>query len=204
VRECRGAEMSVATGLWEEEVMRSTIDRVVLRGLFTIGGILSVGIAPAKAQMAMSGSGRSLGGYGASAASSYYGGGGGGYMPYNGGSGYVPFRGGYGGGMGVQPVPRTVLQTTIGGVMMATTPIGGSSLSGGMGTTSRGGMGMAGRSGSRTTLPLGYGGGVGMGSMGTMSTSGAGSMGQAPPGPGFGYPFRMPPPLSGSSTMSMP
>ena len=99
--------------------------------------------------MAMSGSGgRSLGGYGASTISSYYGGGSTAYLPYSGNAhGFVPYRGGSGGGLGVQPIARRLPQSSIGGTMMADTPIGGASLSGGMGGGARGGMGMGAGSG---------------------------------------------------------
>lgn len=175
-------------------------------GLLTLIA-LTIGTPPTRAQMAMSGTGRSLGGYGASAISSYYGGAGGGYIPYaGGGSGYVPYRGGAGGGgMGVQPIQRRLPETSIGGVMMATTPIGGASLSGGRDMPSRGGMAMGARSSARTFLPFGYDGGLGMGGgMTSMSTAGMGGTRRSPSGPGFGYPFRMPPSLAGSSSMSMP
>lgn len=174
----------------------------VLRDALLVGGVLAVDVSPAMWQMTVSGSGRSLGGYGASAAASYYGGGG--YMPYNGSGGYIPFRGGYGAGMGALPVPRLLPQTPIGGVMTSSTPIGGASLAGGMGRTSRDAMGAESRTTVRTPLPFGDAGGLGMGGLGTMTTSGIGVTGQAPPGPGFGYPFRMPPPLPGTSSLSMP
>ena len=165
------------------------------------------GTTPARAQMAMPGSGRSLGGYGAATISSYYGGGGGGYLPYNGrASGFVPYRGnGIGGGMSTQPIPRRLPQTPIGGVMMAETPIGGASLSSGM----RGGNGRGGAMGtrpeSRTLVPFGYEGGIGMGNriIGTPMTRQDRS--RRATGPGFGYPFRIPPSLSGGSpSMAMP
>jgi hypothetical protein len=148
--------------------------------------------------MAMPGTGRSLGGYGAATISSYYGGTAGGYMPYNGGgSGYLPYRGGSAGGMGVQPIPRRLPESTIGGVMMPTTPIGGASLSGGMGANARPGMGTMARSGPRSFTPFGY-------ETGMSTMSGASATRRAPSGPGFGYPFRMPPSLTGTSSMSMP
>ena len=96
-------------------------------------------------------------------------------------------------------------QTPIGGAMMAETPIGGATLSGSMGA--RGAMGRGGRSsGARTFLPFGYEGGIGMsGGMSVMPSAGAGRMRRSTAGPGFGYPFRMPPSLlSGSSSMAMP
>jgi hypothetical protein len=152
--------------------------------------------------MSMSGGGRSLGGYGASTIGSYYGGGGGGYIPYMGnGSGFVPYRSGQGGGMGVQPTRRQLPQTSIGGRMMAESPIGGASLSP-MGERARGGM-MA--SGSRRGfgIPFGYEGGIGSAGMGTASLAQRRAV-RPGPGPGFGYPFRMPAPLPGSSAMTMP
>lgn len=178
--------------------------------ILRIGALLSVGLllcaSSSRAQMSMTGGGRSLGGYGTATISSYYGGGGGGYVPYNGrASGFVPYSGDFGGGIGSRPIPRRLPQTPIGGVMMAETPIGGSSLSGGIST--RGAMGMGGRSsGARTFLPFGYEGGIGMsGGMSVMPSAGAGRMRRSTAGPGFGYPFRMPPSLlSGSSSMAMP
>src|SRR5271157_568670 len=178
--------------------------------ILRIGALWSVGLllcaSPSRAQMSMTGGGRSLGGYGTATISSYYGGGGGGYVPYNGqASGFVPYSGDFGGGIGSRPIPRRLPQTPIGGVMMAETPIGGSSLSGGIST--RGAMGMGGRSsGARTFLPFGYEGGIGMsGGMSVMPSAGAGRMRRSTAGPGFGYPFRMPPSLlSGSSSMAMP
>jgi hypothetical protein len=47
--------------------------------------------------------------------------------------------------------------------MMAQMPIGGASLSGGVGGSTRGGMGIASWLGSRGLVPFGYEGGVGMG-----------------------------------------
>ena len=185
--------------------MRSTM-RALLAVVLSIRGIVAFGPSQARAQMAMPSSNRSLGGYGASTLSSYSGGGNGGYLPYNGrASGFVPYAGSYGGGLGVQPIPRRLPQTSIGGAMMAETPIGGSSLSGGMGGAARGGMGMGSRSGSRTLVPFGYEGGIGVGSgmIGTPMTKRSG-MRRSAPGPGFGYPFRMPPDLTTGSSMSMP
>src|SRR5271165_2183531 len=169
--------------------------------ILRIGALLSVGLllcaSSSRAQMSMTGRGRSLGGYGAATISSYYGGGGGGYVPYNGrASGFVAYSGDFGGGIGSRPIPRRLPQTPIGGVMMAETPIGGATLSG-MGSRS---------SGARTFLPFGYEGGIGTnGTMSAMAPIGAGGRRQSPAGPGFGYPFRMPPSLlSGSSSMAMP
>jgi hypothetical protein len=178
--------------------------------ILRIGALLSVGLllcaSPSRAQMSMTGGGRSLGGYGTATISSYYGGGGGGYVPYNGrASGFVPYSGDFGGGIGSRPIPRRLPQTPIGGVMMAETPIGGATLSGSMGA--RGGMDLGSRSsGARTFLPFGYEGGIGMsGTMSAVAPIGAGGRRQSPAGPGFGYPFRMPPSLlSGSSSMAMP
>src|SRR3954453_7784047 len=103
---------------------------MMIRGGLVVLGLVAFSVAPAWAQMSMSGGGRSLGGYGASAIGSYYGGGGGGYIPYMGnGSGFVPYRSGQGGGMGVQPIRRQLPQMSIGGQAMADTPIGGASLS---------------------------------------------------------------------------
>src|SRR4051794_18777878 len=104
--------------------------QVAIRGMLFGLGLVAIGTTPLRAQMSMSGGGRSLGGYGASTIGSYYGGGGSGYIPYMGnGSGFVPYRSGQGGGMGVQPTRRQLPQTSIGGQAMDETPIGGSSLS---------------------------------------------------------------------------
>lgn len=162
-------------------------------GLLLGAVLVAMGIPSARAQMGMSGGGRSLGGYGAATIGQYYSSGMGSYMPYNGNaSGFVPYRGGYAGGLGVQPIPRRLPQTPIGGVAMPTTPIGGASLSGGMGAGTRGGMGAG--AGRRAFLPFGYEGGIGMGmgAIGAPMTKQAG-MRRASSGPGFGYPFQMPP-----------
>jgi hypothetical protein len=169
-------------------------------GLIVLG-LLAISRTPARAQMSMSGGGRSLGGYGASAIGSYYSSGGGGYIPYM-GSGFLPYRSGQGGAIGIQPIRRQLPQTSIGGQRMAETPIGGSSLSA-MGGSSRGGMLMDSRSPRGLGIPFGYEGGIGMGGMGMTSVGQRSSM-RPGPGPGFGYPFRVPAPLPGSSSMSMP
>jgi hypothetical protein len=87
----------------------------------------------------------------------------------------------------------------------AETPIGGASLSGGMrGGDGRGGA-MGTRPGGRTLVPFGYEGGIGMGDrlIGTPMTRR--DRPRRPTGPGFGYPFRIPPSLSGGSpSMAMP
>ena len=118
--------------------------------------------------------------------------------------GFVPYRGGSGGGLGVQPIARRLPQSTIGGTMMANTPIGGASLSGAMGGDRRSGMGMGTGPGRGMLVPFGYEGGIGMGGMSSMS----GGMGDrrmpTSTGPGFGYPFRVPMSLGGSSSMAMP
>jgi len=142
----------------------------------------------------MAGAGRSLGGYGAAAIGRYYTTGMGSYMPYNGNaSGFVPYRGGSAGGLGVQPIPRRLPQTSIGGISMPRTPIGGASLPGGMAAGPRGGMGMGAGANRRTFAPFGYEGGMGMGQgpVGAPMTMPAGRE-RTPSGPGFGYPFRMP------------
>jgi hypothetical protein len=182
--------------------------KLIWAGLLAIAGTSASGLPSARAQMAMPGAGgRSLGGYGASAISSYYGGGSTVYVPYSGNShGFVPYSGGNGGGLGVQRIPRRLSSTTIGGAMMAQTPIGGASLSGGMGGSTRGGMGMGPGTGPRGLVPFGYEGGVGMGGgMSGMPMTRQGGTRQSATGPGFGYPFRMPPSLTGAGTsMSMP
>jgi hypothetical protein len=84
---------------------------------------------------------------------------------------------------------------------MASTPIGGASLSGGMGT----GMGMGSAIGARGLVPFGYEGGLGMGGgLTAMPMPRSGALRQGTTGPGFGYPFRMPPSLTGPSSMTMP
>lgn len=177
--------------------MRSAI-RTVCVWLPLGAVLLATGSPSARAQVGMSGAGRSLGGYGASAIRQYYSSGMGSYMPYNGNaSGFIPYRGGPAGGLGVQPVPRRLPQTPIGGVSMPVTPIGGASLSPGMNAGTRGGMGTGSR---RSLVPFGYEGGIGMGGMiGTPMTR-QGSMRRSPSGPGFGYPFSMPPDLLGAPT----
>src|SRR3954464_11272165 len=98
---------------------------MLIRGGLLVLGLVAFSAAPARAQMSMSGGGRSLGGYGTSTIGSYYGGGGGGAAPSRGtGSGYVAYRGGQGGGRAVQPIRRKLPQTSIGGRAMAETPIG--------------------------------------------------------------------------------
>jgi hypothetical protein len=157
---------------------------------------------PSRGQMGMSGTGRSLGGYGAATIDSYYSRGGGAYLPYNGrAGGFVPYQGN---GFSATPPPsRRLSQTPIGGVMMSTTPIGGASLSGSGG---RGGaMGPRSRSVDRTLVPFGYEGGIGMGGglVGTSMTRR--NAARRSTGPGFGSPFRMPLSLpGGSSSMTMP
>ena len=84
---------------------------------------------------------------------------------------------------------------------MAETPIGGASLSS-MGERASGGMSMTSGSSRGLGIPFGYEGGIGMGGMG-MTNSRRDNM-RTSAGPGFGYPFRMPAPLPGSSSMSMP
>jgi hypothetical protein len=176
--------------------------KIILRLVIALA-LITLGAVPVRAQMSMSGGGRSLGGYGASTIGSYYGGGGGGYIPYMGnGSGFMPYRSGQGGGMGVQPSRRQLPQTSIGGRTMAETPIGGASLSP-IGERARGGMAMTSGSPRGLGIPFGYEGGIGTGGMGTASFAQRRAM-RPGPGPGFGYPFRMPAPLPGSSAMTMP
>jgi hypothetical protein len=170
-----------------------------LRMAFVVAGIAWLGTPSARAQMSMGGGRRSLGGYGASTIGSYYGGGGG-YAPYMGNaSGFLPYRTGQGGGMGREPARRSLAETAIGGATMARTPIGGGSLLGAVGN-SRGGMGMR----ARSFLPFGYEGGIGMaGGMGESSMSRPNTP-RRPSSPGFGYPFQLPTPLSGPTSMAMP
>ena len=117
-------------------------------GFLIVLMIGSIGPPTVRAQ----GAGRSLGGYGAATIGRYYGSGQGSYLPYNGNaSGFVPYQGGYAGGLGVQPIPRRLPRTPVGGTSMPLTPIGGASLYGGM----AGG-------GRPAFLPFGYEGGIGM------------------------------------------
>ncbi len=171
----------------------------IMAGLFFLAAAV-VGTPSARAQMSMSGAGRSLGGYGSVTIGRYYTSGMGSYMPYNGNaSGFIPYRGGYAGGLGLQPIPRRLPQTSIGGTSMPMTSIGGASLPGGMAAGMRGGMGAT--AGRRPFAPFGYEGGIGMGMGGGMAgtpmTKQAG-MRPTPSGPGFGYPFQMPANLPGA------
>lgn|GEM_PF-5833175 len=155
----------------------------------------------AQAQMGMGSAGRSLGGYGASTIGSYYSSGTAGYLPYNGnGSGFVTSRPGIGLTSSPAPVSRRLGESSIGGTLMPSTPIGGTSLSAGMGTRSASGMNAS--SLPRTFIPFGYEGGIGMGS--GMNATPSGMAKRKLSGPGFGYPFRMPASLNGSSSMAMP
>jgi hypothetical protein len=185
--------------------MPATI-RAFLMGGITLGITLVSDTSSARAQMGMSGAGRSLGGYGAGTITSYYGGTSTTYVPYNGdASGFIPYNRGFGDEMSTRPALRRIPETPIGGVMTAETPIGGASLTGGMGAAPRGGMGMGSQSRPRTYMPFGVGGGMGMGAgMVSIPTSRASGMLRGPSGPGFGYPFRMPPSLTGAGSMSMP
>jgi hypothetical protein len=167
--------------------------RAILAGILLVGTIVAIGAAPARAQMGMAGTGRSLGGYGAATIGQYYSSGMTTYVPYSGGAGgYVPYQGGYAGGFGIPWVSRRLPQTPIGGMSMSMTPVGGAS-----------------RPGGRMFQPFGFQGTIGLESsmVGTPMTKQAG-MRRTPSGPGFGYPFRMPVDLSGSpsgtSTMAMP
>ncbi|WP_422929780.1 hypothetical protein [Singulisphaera sp. PoT] len=155
------------------------------------------------AQMGMSGGGRSLGGYGASTIGSYYSTGSGASLPYNGnGLGFVGSRPGSGLGGSTSPISRRLPESNIGGSLMSSTPIGGGSFSSGMGSASRSGSAMSTNSAPRSFVPFGYEGGLGMGMGGGSSRMGTAQRGM--PGPGFGYPFRMPPSLGGPSGMAMP
>ena len=83
---------------------------MTIRGGLVVLGLLAFSAASARAQMSMSGGGRSLGGYGASSIGSYYGGSGG-YIPYMGnGSGFVPYRSGQGGGRASSPLVGSSLR----------------------------------------------------------------------------------------------
>lgn len=163
--------------------------------IIVFGGILFVATGSARAQSGMSGGGRSLGGYGAATIGRYYSSGTTAYMPYSGG-GYVPYQGGPGGGFAVRPVPRALPQTPIGGTSMAATPIGGASLRAGA---------MTDRSGTRRSESFRFSSGLGSDMIGRPMTQQS-SMRRGSSGPGFGYPFRVPPNLvngSGGSSPSM-
>jgi hypothetical protein len=195
-----------ATALWSSRKLSFLDRKRLMRSAFRTVSLwlplgmvlLALGNPSARAQTGMSGTGRSLGGYGASVIGQYYSSGMGSYMPYNGNaSGFIPYRGGFAGGLGVQPVPRRLPQTPIGGVAMSMTPIGGASLSGGMNGGTRGGMGAESR---RSLVPFGYEAAIGMGGMiGTPMTR-QGGMRRPATGLGFGYPFSMPPDLLGTPT----
>ncbi len=171
--------------------------RTIPVGLILMGGILAIGTPSARAQMGMGGAGRSLGGYGGATIGQYYSSGTTSYMPYDGGAGgWVPYQGGPAGGFGIGLVSRRLPQTPIGGISMPMTPIGGASRPGGMATAARGRMGAD--AGGRVFQPFGYEGGIGMESrmIGTpMTRQGR----RSPLGPGFRYPFAIPPSLSGPS-----
>ncbi len=136
-----------------------------------IAGLSLTGIGSAHGQM--KGRGRSLGGYGGATIGSYYRNSQGVLLPYGGAfGGYIPYQ-------SLEPrtasatlQPREIMETPIGGTgMMRGTPIGGSSL----------------RRGTFLYVPLRSRGGM-MGQGGRRSRT----------LPGFGYPFRRPPLLSGS------
>jgi hypothetical protein len=178
--------------------------------LLTLVTLAVIDLPRTHAQMGMAGSGsRPLGGYGASTITSYYGGGSTDAGPYVGSShGFIPYRGTMASGLGVQAIPRRSDLSSIGSSLMTDTPIGGASLSGSvaMGGVARGPMSSAGRPGGSRgrglLLPFGYEGGIGMGGM--KSSTGAMTTRRTSPGPGFGYPFRMPASLGRSSGMAMP
>ena len=177
--------------------------RAYATGILTFACLSAIVPTPARAQMTMSGGGRSLGGYGAATITSYYSNGNG-YVPSGGRGGVLPLRGGAG-VMGTPRATRPIPPTAIGGAsMVASTPIGGISSGGGMGMGSRDGPGIGSgpRSGRRAYAPLLPGGGAGMAPMGG-STGSIG--GRSPAGPGFGSPFRVPPDFGGgTSAMAMP
>jgi hypothetical protein len=169
--------------------------------LFLFTSILAACESSAHAQMSMAGARRSLGGYGAATIGQYYSSGTTAFMPYSGSGGYIPYQGGYAGGLGVIPVSRRLPQTPIGGTSMPMTPIGGGSLAGGM---AGGREGMGARAGGRAFLPFGYEGSIGMeGRMvGTPMTQQGGR--RPASGPGFRYPFTVPPSLLGPAVGSGP
>jgi hypothetical protein len=190
--------------------------RALVMGSLALAIGLVIDGPSARAQMGMPGSGRSLGGYGASTIGSYYAASSPVYVPYQGDmGGFIPYTGsGFGDPMNARPMPRAVPvtpiggtmmpQTPIGGTMMFETPIGGGMLSGGAVARPRGGMGMGPGSRARSSMPASIGGQMGMsGGMLSMPSTRGGSP-RAPSGPGLGYPFRMPPSLTGAGGMSMP
>lgn len=170
--------------------------REVSAGMVLVGLVTTIGASKARAQSAMTGEGRSLGGYGGSMIATGSGMGmGGPVIPYAGNfGGFMPYRMG-GGSLSFQSRGTSPMAS-------GRTSFSLSSMSGGMGQ----GLGM----GSRTFAPLGSPGAMGLGSGmglgGGMSTmSGTGRMGVMPPS--FGYPFREPPslvaPVSSAMGMSM-
>src|SRR3954452_21781929 len=99
-------------------IMRSAMKASGASVIF-LGVTSAIGMPPARAQMAMTGGGRSLGGYDASTISSYYGAGPGDYIPYNGrASAFIPYSGG-GGRPGVQPIPRRLSRSSICGSIIS-------------------------------------------------------------------------------------
>ncbi len=163
--------------------------------LVVLGGVLLVVTGAARAQSARSVRGRSLGGYGAATIGRYYSSGTTAYIPYSGGGGYVPYQGGPGGGFAIRSVSRALPQTPIGGTSMTATPIGGASLRSAAQTSGDGG---------RRFESFRFSSGLGLDTIGRPMTR------QSDPrrgstGPGFGYPFRVPPELvigsGGASSM---
>lgn len=182
----------------ESKIKMLTIPRYapVAARTFLIGGVLLVAASSARAQSGMSGGGRSLGGYGAATIGRYYSSGTTAYIPYSGGGGYVPYQAGPGGGFAVRPVSRALPQTPIGGNSMAATPIGGASLGAGA---------MNVRTGGRRFESFRFSSGLGSDMTGRPMTRQS-STRRGSTGPGFGYPFRVPPDLvngSGGSSPSM-
>ena len=103
--------------------------------------------------------------------------------PYYAGSGQIPA----GGRIGVIPSSGR----------MASTPIGGASA-----MTFRASSGAM--TGARRPLGGGMGPGMGLGGSVGMPMTRAGGMRRGSPGPGLGWPFTVPPDLSGSRPMGMP
>lgn len=134
---------------------------------------------PGDARAQAAGMGRSLGGYGEAAISRYYRSGQGPLIPYGGGQGgFVPYRGLEAREPAVAAmIPRRLEPTPIGGAGTMGTPIGGASL----------------MRGAFSYRPLTSRGLPGIGSGGRSGMVGGGRR----TGPGFGYPFRQPPRLSG-------
>lgn len=168
--------------------MRTRLPAAAAR-LVVLGSTLFVVAGTARAQSEMSRGGRSLGGYGASTIGRYYSSGTTAYIPYGGAGGYVPYQSGPDGGFALRPVSRELPLTPIGGTSMAATPIGGASLRAGA---------MTSRAGAPRFDSFRFSSGLGSDTIGRPMTRQS-SKRRAPSGPGFRYPFRVPPDLVNGS-----